>query len=73
MAFTYRYVGTEPAAFVTIQKNADVGGTIESDVPLSHPLLELVKDTPVANESWKSAVVPETIESPVKADENEEN
>jgi hypothetical protein len=80
--FTYRYTGDEDVAFVTIQKNARVGGTIESDVPLLHPLLELVEDervvevTPCIEEVQKpikSAIVPETTESPVSGDDRKEN
>lgn len=79
MTFTYRYLGTEPTCFVTIQKNAYPGVPLESDVPLSHPLLELVEDAPEVKEVAEvkelkpSAVVPETTESPVSGDELKEN
>ena len=65
MTYRYHYLGTEPTAFVTVGINGYPGETIESDVPLSHPLLELFV------EPKKSAVVPETNESPVSADDKE--
>ena len=79
MTFTYRYLGDEPTCFVTVGKNAYPGVPLESDIPLSHPLLELIVDEQDVQEIEEvqelktSAVVPETNESPVSGDDMKEN
>ncbi len=79
MTFKYRLLSDEPVAFVTIHKNAYPGVPLESDTPLSHPLLELIVDEQDVQEIEEvqelktSAVVPETNESPVSGDDMKEN
>ena len=73
--YTYKLLSDEAIAFVTIHRNAYPGVPFESDVPLSHPLLELVEDAPaeVKLKSVKEPAVPDNEPSPVAVDEQEEN
>ncbi len=81
MTYKYRLLSDEPVAFVTIHKNAYPGVPLESDIPLSHPLLELIVDDADDEEvaviedlkrTKTSAVVPETM-LPVSGDDMKEN
>ena len=90
MSFQYRYTGDNQVVFVSLRKDGETwapnrGDTIGSDVPIAHPLLELIVDTPVvdapvvdvpAHETSVKVTVPalpEIKSKPSPFDESEEN
>lgn len=79
MAYRYRYTGDSPNVFIALKKDGhtwvpDKGDTIDSESPIHHPLLELVKPeaAPVAKKTFEPAK-PEVNEKPSAAQESEDN
>ena len=84
MTLTYRYTGDQPGVFITLRKDDSTwtpskGDEIDSEVPIAHPLLELVSqdevpevvEEPVVEEPVNEPAEPEITESPISADDKE--
>ena len=81
MTYRYRYTGDLSTAFIDLDRpwEPSKGDTYDSEVPIAHPLLELVSQDevpevikePVIEEPVNEPAEPEITESPVSADDKE--
>lgn len=81
----YIYRGDEPTAFIYLRKDGHTwvpkqGDTIDSPVPIDHPLLELVEEpkeeveeASSTNDNTSDPAEPEENKKPSKAQESEDN